>query len=246
VNTIIKSLFERKSMRIFEDRPVLELEKERIIEAAIQAPTAGNQVLYTILDIDDPGVKQELSVLCDNQPFIARAPLVLIFLADCRKWQDAYAYAGARAREPGLGDILLACEDALIAAQNSVMAAESLGLGSCYIGDILENKEKTAKLLNLDEYTLPIAMLIYGYPTEQQKQRQKPKRFGKRYIVQKNRYTPMSEESIRSMFDEANQGPGYDFKTYVQAFCARKYMSDFSLEMNRSAAEYLKPFAKDL
>ena len=170
--------------------------------------------------------------------------MVLIFLADCRKWQDAYEYAGAQARRPGLGDILLACEDALIAAQNSVIAAESLGLGSCYIGDILENKERTAKLLNLDEYTLPIAMLIYGYPTEQQKARPKPKRFCSKRIVQKNRYAPMPEAALREMFDEVKNGPDYDFDDYIKAFCARKYTSDFSLEMNRSAAEYLKAFMK--
>ena len=244
MNQIIQSLYDRKSIRVFEEKQISESDKKLIIDAAIQAPTAGNQVLYTILDIDDNKIKHELSIICDNQPFIEKAPFVLIFLADCRKWYDAYRLAGIDAREPGVGDILLACEDALIAAQNAVIAAESLGIGSCYIGDILENKEKAVRLLNLDRYTLPITMLIFGYPTEQQRNRVKPKRFNSRYIVQKNRYSPMNENQIKDMFQEVHDEDCFDYNDYMKAFCARKYMSEFALEMNRSVSEYLKDFIK--
>lgn len=244
MNEIIKSLHERKSVRSFEDRLISQEDKNLIIQSAIQAPTAGNQALYTILDIEDSRIKQELSVLCDNQPFIEKVPMVLIFLADCRKWQDAYKYAGTKARNPGLGDILLACEDALIAAQNSVVAAQSLGIGSCYIGDILENKEKVVKLLKLDIFTIPITMVVYGFPTEQQKQRLKPRRFRSEYIVKKNAYSPLSEEEVMAMFAEQQGQADYVFEDYINAFCTRKYMSDFALEMNRSAGEYLRSFIK--
>lgn len=243
MNQVIKTLYDRKSVRAYRDTPISEADKDLIFDAALQAPTAGNQVLYTILQIDDQGVKDELAVLCDNQPFIAKAPFVLVFLADCRRWLDGYRYAGLSAREPGLGDILLACEDAVIAAQNAVIAAESLGIGSCYIGDILENKEKTSKLLNLDGYVLPIAMLVFGYPTEQQQARKKPRRFDKRFIVQKNRYSRMNKADLIAMFDEAHNEEGYEYREFMRAFCERKYMSEFSLEMNRSAGEYLKNFA---
>ena len=86
----------------------------------------------------DPALKARLAETCDHQPFIARAPVVLVFCADCRKWFDAYVEAGCQPRRPGPGDLMLAVEDAAIAAQNAVMAAESMGLGSCYIGDIME------------------------------------------------------------------------------------------------------------
>lgn len=243
MNETIQSIINRKSVRVFEDRPIYEEEKSIIVNAALQASSAGNQILYTILDIDDPSIKHELSIICDNQPFIEKAKLVLIFLADCRKWFNAYKYAGVNARNPGLGDILLACEDAAIAAQNTVIAAQSLGIGSCYIGDILENKERTVTLLNLDKYVLPITMVVFGYPTEQQKNRIKPKRFNREYIVQKNTYSIMDDSTIKRMFDELhNNESGYNYNDYIKAFCARKYMSDFVLEMNRSVEEYLKVF----
>ena len=88
-NEVVKNLFERKSVRIFEDRPISPEDRLTILQAACQAPTAGNQQLYTILEITEPALKKRLSVTCDNQPFIADAPLVLLFCADCQKWYDA-------------------------------------------------------------------------------------------------------------------------------------------------------------
>ena len=139
-NAILSALSARKSVRVFTPDPVTPDERAAILNAAFQAPTAGNQQLYTILDITDPALKATLADLCDHQPFIAGAPLVLVFLADCRRWLNAYHAAGITdARKPGAGDLMLAVADTCIAAQNAVVAAESLGIGSCYIGDVLEN-----------------------------------------------------------------------------------------------------------
>ena len=76
--------------------------------------------------------------------------------------------------KPGEGDLLLACADAIIAAQSTVVAAESLGIGSCYIGDIIENCEIVRELLELPEILyFPAAMLVYGYPEESQIKKKK-------------------------------------------------------------------------
>ena len=76
-NTILTALAARKSVRVFTPDPVTPDERAAILNAAFQAPTAGNQQLYTILDITDPALKAALADLCDHQPFIAGAPLVL-------------------------------------------------------------------------------------------------------------------------------------------------------------------------
>ena len=91
--------------------------------------------LYTILDITDAALKARLSETCDHQPFIAEAPVVLVFCADYSRWFSLFRSDCAQTRAPGAGDLMLACCDALIAAQNAATAAEALGLGSCYIGD---------------------------------------------------------------------------------------------------------------
>ena len=245
LNDTIKAIFNRKSTRAFEDRSIPEAVKQAILLSAAQAPTAGNQILYTILDITDQALKETLSTVCDNQPFIATGKMVLIFLADCRRWQDTYLAAGLSPRNPMQGDLLLSYADAVIAAQNAVVAAESFGVGSCYIGDILEHAEQVRSLLSLPPEVVPAAMLVFGYPTAQQRNRQKPERFDLRYIVFENKYQLLPPETHREMYldHEARSGKsGADFEKSVEAFWKRKYESDFSVEMSRSAVVYLKAF----
>lgn len=238
MNTIIESLMNRKSMRVFEKKEISQENKELILKAATAAPTAGNQQLYTILDITDQGLKDKLAVTCDNQPFIATAPMVLIFCADVKKWYDAFVEADANPRKPGVGDLLLAVSDTNIAAQNAVVAAESLGIGSCYIGDIMENREEHKRLLNLPDWVFPAAMLVFGYPTQHQLERQKHQRVDMQYIVHKNVYKALSSQQLRNMFDKKTGSKSYD--EWMKAFCERKYNSDFSKEMTRSVMAYLK------
>ena len=166
-----------------------------ILQAACQAPTAGNQQLYTILDITEPALKKRLSVTCDNQPFIADAPLVLLFCADCQKWYDAYRYAGCTPRHPSAGDLMLAVEDSSLAAQNAVTAAWSLGIGSCYIGDIMEHCELHRELFQLPPYVFPAVMLVLGYPTARQRERTKPARCPLDSIVMENTYRKMDRDA---------------------------------------------------
>ena len=240
MNEMIQSLYSRKSVRVFEERPISEECKKIILLAAMAAPTAGNQQLYTILDITDQNLKDKLAVSCDNQPFIARAPMVLIFCADVLKWVDVFEEGGADPRKPGCGDLILAIDDALIAAQNSVVAAESMGIGSCYIGDIMEQCELHRKILRLPEYVFPAAMLVFGYPTAQQKERPKPKRCRLEDIVQENCYRRREGEELRKMFEKETKNR--TFEEWSQGFCNRKYNSDFSREMSRSVQEYLKGY----
>ena len=91
----------------------------------MQAPTAGCQQLYTILDITDQNLKEALAESCDHQPFNCKGTDVLVFCADCKKWYDAYLEAGCKPRKPDVGDLMLAVTDTAIAAQNAVVAAES-------------------------------------------------------------------------------------------------------------------------
>ena len=240
MNEILKSLYDRKSVRVFTEEEITEEDKKSILYAAMQAPSAGCQLLYTILDMTDQEKKDRLAELCDHQLFMAKAKMMLVFCADCRKWLSFYEEAGLEPRSPGAGDLLLAVEDALIAAQNAVTAAESLGIGSCYIGDVMENAEEVKKLLQLPKYVYPACLLVFGYPTKQQKERKKPERFRLSDIVCENAYRDKSSQEIREMF-EGRTGTK-EYETWIEAFWKRKYESSFSMEMNRSMEVYLKDF----
>lgn len=239
MNEVLKQLSDRKSVRVFKDKSISKEIKSAIINAATEAPTAGNQQLYTILDITDKNLKEKLSVSCDNQPFIASAPMVLIFLADCKKWYDAFIKSGADPRNPRTGDLFLAMSDANIAAQNAVVAAHSLGIGSCYIGDIMENCEEHRKLLNLPKYVFPAAMLVFGYPETSQIKRKKPERADIKHILHENSYREMDEKELFELFSKKTSN---DYNEWMKAFCKRKYNSEFSIEMSRSVEKYLEDF----
>ena len=242
MNEVIRQLYDRKSIRVYRDRDIEKEKKDAILLAAAEAPTAGNQQLYTILDITDQALKEKLVQTCDHQPMIAQAKLVLIFCADCKKWYDAYLAVGCQTRKPGVGDLLLATTDAMIAAQNAVTAAESLGIGSCYIGDIMENYEEQRKLLNLPEYVVPVGMVVFGYPTDQQLRRPKPERVQMRHLVHENGYRTMDSRELEEMWTPRTRQKGY--KAWMRFFCDRKYNSDFAREMTRSIANYLDQFDK--
>lgn len=240
MNDVLHQLRDRKSVRAYLDKPIAREDKRAILEAACAAPTAGNQQLYTILDITDQQLKDTLAETCDHQSFIAQAPLVFIFCADCQKWYDAFAAGGCQPRLPGAGDLLLACSDANIAAQNAVTAAWSLGIGSCYIGDVMEQCETHRALLGLPEYVFPAAMVVFGYPTAQQQAREKPRRRALSHIVHENGYRRMDPAELEAMLAD-NAGPR-PYAEWLSAFCARKYNSDFSREMTRSVETYLEAF----
>lgn len=236
----IRELYERKSVRAFTERAISKEDKAAILRAAAEAPTAGNQQLYTIIDVTDEALREALVKSCDDQPFIAKAPMVLIFCADCKKWYDAYLACGCEPRAPGVGDLMLAVSDTNIAAQNAVSAAWSLGIGSCYIGDIMENCETQRKLLGLPRYVFPAAMLVFGYPTEQQALREKPKRVDMHHVVHENGYREMTVDELEDMWTPRCGVRSYE--EWMRAFCARKYNSEFSREMTRSVERYLADF----
>lgn len=241
MNPTLEALSRRKSVRAYTDQPIPPQAKTAILNAALQAPTAGNMTLYTILDITDPAIKARLAVTCDNQPFIASAPMVLIFCADYHRWYELFKRHVSPVRPPAQGDLLLANADAIIAAQNAVVAAESLGIGSCYIGDITEQFEIHRELLRLPEHVVPACMLCFGYPTQQQLDREKPPRFQVSDIVHENGYHTDQAARMEEMLLERNEAPSPGaLSGWIQRFCARKWNSDFSVEMTRSCREMIQ------
>ena len=243
MNETLQTIFGRKSVRVFTQRDISREDKLTVLRAAASAPTAGNQQLYTILDITDSELKARLAETCDHQPFIAEAKMILIFCADCSKWYRAFQLTGCAPREPGEGDLLLAVSDANIAAQTAVIAAESLGIGSCYIGDIMENCEIHRELLHLPDYVFPAAMLVFGYPTEQQKNREAVKRAPLEKIVSENGYPDMDKDYLKELFSWKAAAKSYE--DWMKAFCERKYNSGFAREMTRSVKEYLREFSDE-
>ena len=234
----IDELRNRRSVRVYTDEPISADDERAIIQAAFEAPTAGNQQLYSLIVVRDQALKERLAVVCDNQPFIARAKLVIIYVADLSRWYDAFLAEGLDVRTPGPGDMALAVVDTAIAAQNAVVAAESLGIGSCYIGDIMENYEELVRMLDLPPYVFPAVMTVFGHPTQQQLERPKPPRFAYNDMVSENSYQRIEGERLAKMMGAKIGVPGRDRN--LQAFANRKWSDDFSVELNRSVCAMIR------
>ncbi|MDO4266485.1 MAG: nitroreductase family protein [Eubacteriales bacterium] len=253
----ISELFkERVSLRSYDERMIEEKDLDQILEAAMLAPTAGNQQLYSIIVIKNQETKDKLARSCDNQPFIAKAPVLLLFAADQQKWFDYYKLKGCREfaereeglswQEPNEGDLLLSIEDAMIAAQNAVMMAEALGIGSCYIGDILEQYEYHRELFNLPQHAVPVALLCLGYYKADYK-RVHRKRFERGYVVYEETYKKLTDSELEEMFAQRAEsfvkGPANTAENFAQAFYKRKTGAAFSKEMARSVKAMLAAYA---
>jgi FMN reductase (NADPH)/FMN reductase [NAD(P)H] len=250
-NETIALMDGRCSTRSYSPEPITEDEKQTILHTAMRAPTAGNMMLYSIIEIEDQALKDRLAETCDHQPFIARAPWVLLFAADVQKWMDLFAVSGIEGLEgvphditPGPGWLMLACCDALIAAQSAVLAAESLGIGSCYIGDILELGETHADLLQLPRYTFPVTMLCFGRPKARSR---RVERYEK-HMVHRNTYRRLGTDELREVSDDLDRLYGAHgfggFANYVQEVYARKVAADFALEADRSVAWWIERWAE--
>ena len=252
MNETLKLLNDRTSLRKYALNPISKEDLQSILEGAMRAPTAGNMMTYSIIVIEDIEKKEILSRSCDNQPFIATAPLVLIFVADYQKWFEYYKVNGVKEYctknnieflAPSEASLMLAISDALIAAQNAVVAAEAIGVGSCYIGDIMEQYEFHKKLLKLPEFVFPVAMLCLGYYPKDYNIKPRD-RFDQKYVVFNEEYKILSAEEIQDMHRTLNSrytdGNKFNAENYAQMHYAFKTGADFSIEMARSIKEVLK------
>jgi len=240
----LELIINRRTVRSYNQKPLTQKEIDTIIHGAMRAPTAGNLMLYTILQVTDQELKDKLAITCDNQPHIAKAPLILIFLADMQRWWDYFKICkteelckdlGEVFETPKEADLLLACCDALIAAQNAVIVAEALGIGSCYIGDIMENIEIHRKMFNLPQWVFPITMICFGYPKGTKEKILLQPRFPQKFIKFLNKYKRLGEQDFQEMF--LNFKRSYDIKkaeNIGQKVYFAKMAADYTKEMRRS------------
>ena len=248
----IDLLMKRRSTRSFLEKDIDKDIKLRIQEATLRAPTAGNQVFYSVIDVTDQKIKEKLAILCDNQPMIAKAPMVWLFIADVQKWEHLYHLAGSvelgkskgiEERTPGAGDLFLAQADAFIAAQNAVIAAEAFGIGSCYIGDILENHEEIISLFNLPRYAAIATLVIFGYPKSNADLAYPAIRPPVDSVFMDNTYEEYTLERLNYSYGKQEERlrekkalPFDNTGNISDYYYFRKHTSDFMKEMNRSSA----------
>ncbi len=159
-------ILKHRSIRKYQDKPVEKEKIDAILEAATRASTTGNMQVYSIIVTSDKGLREKIWESHFKQGMVLEAPLHLTFCADFNRFSK---WCKERDADPGYDNFLsflTAATDALLAAQNAAIAAESLGLGICYLGTVTWMADRFIEILKLPELVVPVAALTIGYPAE--------------------------------------------------------------------------------
>lgn len=162
----LKTIFEHRTIRKYKSDPIPEHILNDILEAAVRTSTTGNMQLYSVIISKDKERKEQLHKLHFSQQMVLDAPVLLTFCADFNRFNK---WCKLRDAVPGYDNFLsfyTASIDALIASQNSALAAESHGLGICYLGTTTYQADKLVKFFNLPAGVVPVTTLVVGYPAE--------------------------------------------------------------------------------
>ncbi len=152
---LFDAIRERRSIRHFENREVPDATVNRLLEAAIMAPSAGNLQPWSFFVVKDPEKRRGLSRAAYDQAFVAAAPVVIVVCAEPARSAERYGERGAD---------LYCIQDTAAAVQNMLLAAVALGLGTCWVGAF--DEAQAAEVLGLDAArTRPVAMVPVGYPS---------------------------------------------------------------------------------
>lgn len=193
-NETLRLLIERSSCRSFYDREIPDDIMRQILTAGIRSPTGGNLQPYSIIRIDNRETKEKLMHLCGEQPFILTAPTNLLFCIDYRRLKRwAELEKAPFSATDSFRHFWISFQDTIIAAQNICTAADALGLGSVYVGTVMESIPEVRELLSMPGEVFPIVLLSLGYP----KVRPKPKRkLGPEIIVHSEKYRDLPDEEL--------------------------------------------------
>lgn len=175
-NAAMDAILDHRSARAYLDRSLPHGTLELLVAAAQSAPTSSNLQAWSVVAVQDPARKARLAELARPNAQINEAPLFLIWIADLARARAIATSHGASGEALDyIESFLLAAVDVALAAQNAVVAADSLGLGTCYIGAIRNHPEAVAAELGLPPKALAVFGLTIGHPDPARASEVKPR-----------------------------------------------------------------------
>lgn len=227
---VLDTLFAHRSVRAFKPDPLPPQTLELLVAAAQSAPSSSNLQVWSVVAVEDPERKDRIARYAGDQAQIREAPLFLAWLVDLSRWQRL----ADRADKPVEGlhyldTFLMGVIDAALAAQNAVTAAESLGLGTVYIGALRNNPEEVTRELALGPGVFATFGLCVGWPDPARATAIKP-RLPQRSVLFREQYKA-NELDPELSYDAAMR----DF--YASQRLPQASWIEHSLQRLRSAAD---------
>jgi len=194
-NETLDSLLSHRSVRAYLPDPVPAGTVELLVAAAQSAASSSNLQPWSVVAVEDPARKARLAALAGNQKQILEAPLFLLWIVDHHRLTRIGEAIGTPAEALHfLESFLLGAVDTSLAAQNAVVALESIGLGSCYIGGIRNKPAEVAAELGLPPQSFALFGLTVGYPNPEAPTSVKPR-------------LPQEAVLFRERYDAAENAP---------------------------------------
>jgi nitroreductase len=241
---MIDILLDHRTIRKYKDKPVGDDLLTKILNAGCRASTTGNMQLYSVVVSRDKEMKGKLASCHFNQPMVTTAPVVLTFCADFNRFNK---WCESRDASPGYDNFLsfmTASIDALLVAQNVCVAAESEGLGICYLGTTTYLAKNIIEVLELPKGVVPVTTVTLGWPDEKPEQIDRLPLDG---VVHFEKYSDYKPEDIDRLYkDKESREDNIGFaeennkKTLAQVFTDVRYKKDDNITFSKMLLEVLK------
>ncbi len=203
-NDTIRQLLHRSTCRSFHDKKIPQDVLASVLEAGQRAASGGNLQPFSIIKIEHQETKDRLTRLCGNQPFISTAPVDLIFCIDfhrLHRWAELSD--SPFSAHKAFRHFWISFQDTIIAAQSICIAADAVGLGSVYVGTVLECFRELREMLHLPKEVFPVVLLSLGYPKHRPEPRSK---LPLHMLVHDETYHDPSDDNLLTAFNHKYQG----------------------------------------
>ncbi len=202
-NEVIASLLQHRSVRAYRPDAVPPGTLETLVATAQSAASSSNMQTWSVVAVHDPATKAALAQVAGGQKHIEQCPLFLVWVADLSRL-ERLGEATGRTLEglPYLETFLVAALDAAIASQNAIVAAESMGLATVYIGALRNDMARVASLLGLPPGAAGVVGLCVGYADERDPAMVKP-RLPQSVVLHHERYGLQAEAEGVAAYDRA-------------------------------------------
>ncbi len=199
MNETIELLRSHRSIRKFTSQPVPQEVVESLVTAGQAASTSSFIQGCTLVQVNAAEDRQKLASWAGNQRYVEQAPVFLVFCADMKRHQLTCDMQGTEMLSGYTEQFITATVDCGLLAQNLMIAAESLGLGGCYIGGIRNQIAKVATLLDLPDLVYPVFGMCLGYPDQDPILRPRLP-FG--VVLKQDRYDDSEDTAAIAEYDE--------------------------------------------
>lgn len=196
---MINLISSHKTIRKYSNESISPNLLTEILESAAQSSNTGNMQTYSVIASTNSEIKQKLAPAHFNQPMVTTAPVVLTFCADFRRFTDWCKISNAKPGYNNFESFISAAVDAIIFAQSVCLAAESRGLGICYLGTTTYNAQEIIDVLEIPKLAIPVTTVTLGFPIEETALTD---RLPLRAVFHQEKYQAYIDSEIKSLYAE--------------------------------------------